>query len=204
MDIDSLLKAFDSIYVIISPTAKTSPEFPLRGYAGPSGRLDVVARAVAALFSLLRFENDCVIPILLGPPNPPKTLVIRRNCINGIPSERAIMNLLRLLLLKGSYRECLALNYDVERVLFSIKKNKFKVIYLSENGDDLEDHLDMIISRKVAFILGSHIDIPQSLEKQITKVTDKIIRVERKSLLTSHVILFISYLRLLKNQGLLT
>jgi tRNA (pseudouridine54-N1)-methyltransferase len=187
----------DTIYIVISPTARTKGDFPSRGYAGHSGRLDVVARAAAS--ALYFDEKTAFVAVLLGPPEPPKTLVITRRCLSASElGERTIMNLFRRLLKRGSHRGCLALDLGISEVLYIISKLEFETIYLHEGGDDVEEVIDVVIRGRKAFVLGSHVDIPKDYEIIVRKYAMRTVSVGPKSLLTSHVILYLSLIRTLK------
>ncbi len=198
MTLDKFIRSFDVIYLMISPTARTSPDFPLRGYAGPSGRLDVIARSITTLLSLPKFEDELFLSVLLGPPKPPKALFVTRSCVSGRPSEKSLMEIFRKLLLVNEYKGCLALSLSPEEVITIIKRNEFKLIYLYEKGEDISDNLNLITDKKVAFITGSHVDLPEDLNRFLKKVKAKEISLGPKSLLLSHALFYVHYLRLLK------
>ena len=190
-------KNYNTVFVVVSSTAVTSPNFPLRGYAGPSGRLDVLARSVAALFSVPGSEGSLFIAVLLGKPSPPRIFLIERGCLKEGLTERGVITVFRRLLSKSRYEGCYELNIDsVEYLFLKLKKLGYKLILLDEGGNDIEKVKDVLSENRIAFILGSQVDIPDNiknfLEKELNVVS---LSIERRSLLASHVILYVAYLR---------
>ncbi len=196
----NIFDSYSTIYVVISKTARTVPDFPIRGYAGPSGRLDVIARSVASLFSVSKKGRDLFIAVLLGKPYPPKFFLIDKKCIEKNVSEKSIMRLLRILLSKPEYKGCKNFYVNSLKELFNIiNELNFRLILLEESGTDIEEFVDLLNKDKIAFILGSHVDIPDYIKEVIKKLGAISVSIEAKSLLTSHVILYIAYLRALGN-----
>lgn len=191
-DIQSFIEKASSAYVIISPTAVTSSNFPRKGYAGPSGRLDVVARAMTAPF---HFERDALaVGILLGPPRPPITVMGYKDCL-GL-SERSAIEAIRRALLGRPPQGCIALATGHDFILHVLAKSGFTIIYLSEKGDDISGRPEAINCR-CAYFAGSHVDVPPHTELDILRVTREIVSVGPKSLLTSHVFAFVAWLRMM-------
>jgi len=196
-NLSEFLKKYNTVYIVISPTAITSPNFPLKGYAGPSGRLDVLARSVAALFSVPGTEKSLFIAILLGKPSPPRIFLIEKSCLKKGLTERDVIIVFRKLLSKTKYNGCYELNINsVEYLFLKLKKLDFKLILLDEKGNDIEEIKDVLGENRIAFILGSQVDIPNNIKNVLKKELNAIsLSIEKKSLLASHVILYIAYLR---------
>jgi tRNA (pseudouridine54-N1)-methyltransferase len=78
-------------FVVIGHRAVTAPNFSLDDVPGTSGRLDVLLRCVAAAFVLshgIRRDTEAYL-ILLGPPDPPRTVWIQGERLRHLnPDER--------------------------------------------------------------------------------------------------------------------
>jgi tRNA (pseudouridine54-N1)-methyltransferase len=78
-------------FVVIGHRAVTAPNFSLDDVPGTSGRLDVLLRCVAAAFVVshgIRRDTEAYL-ILLGPPDPPRTLWIQGERLRHLnPDER--------------------------------------------------------------------------------------------------------------------
>ena len=183
-----LLKGSEASYMVVSHTARTDDKFPLRGYAGPSGRLDVIARSLVAA-SLTR--GSVFIASLLGPPDPPKLLVFR-GC--GIASERAAMLEIRKLL-GGRGSGCgLLLDCWPEEAIAAAKRAGYRVVVLDEGGADIS-RVRAALEGKALFVLGPHVDPPRDLWRKIIRLSDYVVSIGPVSLHTSHVILYLAWAR---------
>jgi len=92
-------------FILIAHRARTSPDFPLDDPCGAGGRWDAVARCVnSALFLSHNLRRDTSIHIiLLGPPEPPKTLTVNGGRVKYLnPDERSTVALLGKALSIGS------------------------------------------------------------------------------------------------------
>lgn len=187
--VDFLSRA-NSAYIVISPTATTSPNFPLRGYAGASGRLDVVARSMTAP---LHFEATAVsIGILLGPPNPPVTVAGYRECLG--PGERSAVEAIRRALHGRPPRGCIALRAGHDFILHALERAGFELVYLSEKGEDISRSPGVARCR-CAYLAGAHVDVPPSIEADIIRSAKAVVSIGPRSLLTSHVFAFLAWFR---------
>jgi tRNA (pseudouridine54-N1)-methyltransferase len=78
-------------FVVIGHRAVTAPNFSLDDVPGTSGRLDVLLRSVAAAFMLshgIRRDTEAYL-LLLGPPDPPRTIWIQGERLRHLnPDER--------------------------------------------------------------------------------------------------------------------
>ncbi len=186
------LESSVSAFLVVSATARTSPEgIPLRGYAGPSGRLDVVARAFEAVVE----RDSLALALLLGPPNPPLLVAASWECRAGLGGERGFV---RAFAEAFRGRGCLQLYPGVSlRDLLSMASRRMRVVLLSEGGVDVgsREALEALCSRAL-FILGSHVDMPQAEEEVARSYADAVVSVGPLSYHTEHVIAFIETLRM--------
>jgi tRNA (pseudouridine54-N1)-methyltransferase len=78
-------------FVVVGHRAVTAPNFSLDDVPGTSGRLDVLLRCVAASFVVshgIRRDTEAYL-ILLGPPDPPRTVWIQGERLRHLnPDER--------------------------------------------------------------------------------------------------------------------
>ena len=188
--LDSFLGGASSAYVIVSATAATEPSFPPRGYAGPSGRLDVVARAMVAP---LHAEPSAVaLGVLLGPPRPPVTVAGTRGCLGG--RERSAMHAIRRALAGEPPSGCWAGRVGVDYVMHKLAKNGFRIVLLKEDGEDLAGLWEALHGRR-AYVAGSHVDIPEDQERLIMRYAEFKVSLGPVSLLTSHALAYVAWAR---------
>ena len=176
-------------FIVVSPTARTDTSYPLRGYAGASGRIDVVAVSMIASSSL---EDSMFMGVLLGPPSPPLTIFTTPGC-RPPKSERGAVSWIRVAVAKGSY-ECLrTARIGLLDAASMLVREGFRLVVLSEDGIDFPKA--QILGGKTAFILGSHVDIPEHLMSELYSVARPVkASVGPRSLHSSHVILLVSWL----------
>lgn len=172
-----------NIYIIVSSTGRTQPTWPLKGYAGPSGRLDVIARSMTTI----RKPSE-LYAILLGPPTPP--LVLRYTPSGCILSteKQAMIEIARAMLGKSS---CITVeDVEPEQLIMQLSKNK-GLILLSEEGK----RTGKPPSGK-AFLLGAHIDPPRRYKDMGARLAEDVISIGPLSYHTSHVIAYLEWARL--------
>ncbi|BAN90031.1 hypothetical protein [Aeropyrum camini] len=180
-----------SLYVVISPTARADGIYPIRGYAGPSGRLDVVARAYLAVLE----SNAVLAALLMSGALSPRLLIAPASCRDRVRSERSFM-VEASRALRGRPSCFIVEDGGVEALIFTLKKFKPRIL-LSERGRDVSLHLDEVCSSTPAFIAGSHVDPPRELLERLERSLGGFIRVSvgPLSLHTDHVFLLLSALR---------
>ena len=189
------LEDASALYIVVSPTARTSPDWPARGYAGPSGRLDVVARALAA--ALTAEPTAAAAGVLLGPPRPPVTVIVDSTCVEPGSWEREVMNLIRGLLLGRPRGRCEAIREGLEWLLLRARRLGFRVYLLSEGGRDLAC-LPGVTRGRAAFVAGAHLDLPRGELAVAKRYSAAEVSVGPKSLLTSQVFAFLGLARRLE------
>ncbi len=131
--------------------------------------------------------------LLLGPPNPPKLLIIDGEQLEKPPSsEREALLLIKKSLQKREFKgvrvEDWGFRHTVKYIL-SFTKN---IYYLRENGDFF---LNMVkLSKYNVFILGSHVDLPEDFEVFLRNNGIPWVSLGRISYLTSQCITIIHWL----------
>ena len=85
-------------FVVIGHRARTDGDFSLNDMPGGAGRIDVLCRCVNSSFFLshdLRRDAECYL-VLLGEPDPPKTVLFRGNSLRYLnPDERSAGSLIK-------------------------------------------------------------------------------------------------------------
>ena len=183
LEIKTLIQNSQIIYIIISPTARTDGKIPHKGYAGPTGRLDEIARDILSL----RNKESLLIASLLGPPNPPKTLLYQSSKCNLV-SERQVISEIRRAFNDKS--ECIRiLSVDPQDLLSIIKKQGYRIVLLTETGSERIP----IHAEKIAYLMGSHVDIPDELLKVLEKYVEIKASIGPLSYQTSQVIAYLEW-----------
>ncbi|MCE4601208.1 MAG: hypothetical protein F7C38_06560 [Desulfurococcales archaeon] len=175
----------DTIYIIVSPTARTDTNYPLRGYAGPSGRIDEIARS---MLSIAR-SKSLLVAVLLGPPNPPATIVYRYREGCRFSSEREALQYIR----KSVQGKSVCIDryaIGVRDVVSIISKAGFETILLAEDGEDISG-LPRVKPR--AYLLGAQIDIPEHIINDIRNYIDAKASIGPLSYQTSQVIAYLEW-----------
>lgn len=159
-------------FVIIGHRAITSADFKLDDLCGSTGRLDILLRCVNSAFFLshgVRRDVEVVL-LLLGEPNPPKTIRITGAEVKYLnPDERSTAALIRnALLQKGEgERRCSPGIYVSERnyeeILSNVSKDS-RIYYLKEDGEDIRT---APLAPDCTFILGDDQDLTQDEEEKL-------------------------------------
>jgi len=149
--------------------AITSADFKLDDLCGSTGRLDILLRCVNSAFFLSHgIRKDVEIQLmLLGEPNPPKTIRIDGSEVKYLnPDERSTAALIRnALLQKGEgERKCSPGIYVSERsygeVLSNVSKES-KMYYLREDGEDIRT---VEFGKDPTFVMGDDQDLTNAEE----------------------------------------
>ncbi len=187
------LRSSPAAFLIVSPTGRTSPDnIPLRGYAGPSGRLDVVARAFEAVVE----DKALAVAVLLGPPEPPVTVVADSRCRARLGGERGFIQWYLKALTGGSGCPQVFRGVGLRDVL-SLASRSHRIVYLREGGVDvMEGKALETVCSKALFVLGSHLDIPPGEERVVRSYSDLEVSLGPVSYHTEHAVAFIEAIRL--------
>jgi tRNA (pseudouridine54-N1)-methyltransferase len=151
-------------FIVLGHRAITSADFKLDDLCGSTGRLDILLRCINSAFFLSHgIRKDAEVSLmLLGEPNPPKTLRVDGSEVRYLnPDERSTAALIRnALLQKGEgERRCSPGIYISERsyseVLSNVSKES-KMYYLKEDGEDIRN---VQFGRDCTFVLGDDQDL---------------------------------------------
>ena len=157
-------------YIVLGHRAITSAEFKLDDLCGSTGRLDILLRCVNSAFFLshgVRRDVEIIL-LLLGEPNPPKTIRINGSEVKYLnPDERSTAALIRnALLQKGEgERKCSPGIYVSERSYPEVLSNLSKestIYYLREDGEDIRS---TSLGSKCTFVLGDDQDLTKAEEE---------------------------------------
>ncbi len=156
-------------FIVMGHRAITSAEFKLDDLCGSTGRLDILLRCVNSAFFLshgIRRDVEIVL-MLLGEPNPPKTIRINGSEVKYLnPDERSTAALIRnALLQKGDgERKCSPGIYVSERSYSEVLSNmskESKMYYLREDGEDIRT---AALAPDSTFVLGDDQDLTKAEE----------------------------------------
>jgi len=178
---------------VVVARGRSDGEFPLRGYAGPSGRLDVAARTYMSILE----DHFTLAALLLGPPGPPRMLLAPSRCRGvAVSSERGFMLHARLAL-KGEGKPCFSahdLSSGVEGVEAAAAAGR--LVYLREGGADVSEEAGALADAEV-IAMGGHVDPPPEIDARLRAAAYRVVSVSPLSYHTDHVAAFVSWLRLL-------
>lgn len=165
-------------FVVLGHRAITSADFKLDDLCGSTGRLDILLRCVnSAFFISHSIRRDVEITLLLlGDPNPPKTVRIVGSEVKYLnPDERSTAALIRNALLQkpGGEKRTSPGIYVSERsyseVLSNISKES-QMHYLKEDGEDIRE---CSFGDDNTFVLGDDQDLTEEEEKTLMSYEPK-------------------------------
>ncbi|MEI7826241.1 MAG: tRNA (pseudouridine(54)-N(1))-methyltransferase TrmY [Euryarchaeota archaeon] len=152
-------------FIIVGHKATTSGDFSLDDMPGSAGRIDILARCVTAAY-VTSFDirrGTQVRLILLGEPDPPKTIRFEGSELKHLnPDERSagalIKKALQVKLGTGQRRSTRGVYVGRAGLAESLNHSDTSALfYLHEHGKDVRG-VDLH-ANKVAFILGGHLGL---------------------------------------------
>jgi tRNA (pseudouridine54-N1)-methyltransferase len=185
-------------FVVLGHRAITSSNFNLNDLCGSTGRLDVLLRCINSAFFLSHdFRRDVELYlVLLGEPNPPKTLRLVGDELKYLnPDERSTGALIRNALMKKlDDKEIMSTpgiyvsKSGFEEVLNKLSKIS-KIVYLKEDGKEFTPKKP---TQDYTFILSDDKDMGEEEEKLIQKYEAEIISLGQKSYHSDHCIILVN------------
>ncbi len=186
------------IFVLKANKARTDHKFHLKGLPSTGGRMDIVCRCIsrALLYYGNEIREDTVFyAVLLGPPNPPKTIRIDGSRVKSLGADEiSIGKMIREALkrCRGNVGEEVLVGVSVTQMSFqdlveSFAKKGCHLIYLHESGEDIRK-TTFFAKDIYVFVLGDHIGLNDFDERLLDGLGAVKISVSPKSLLGSHCI----------------
>ncbi|MEB3758551.1 MAG: hypothetical protein GSR87_01630 [Desulfurococcales archaeon] len=162
----------------------------MKGYAGHTGRLDVIIRSLIASSTL---DEACFIGLLGGLDRfDPQYIYSGDPSLYRNASERELFQLVyRCFLRKSACGNLEIGSISIEYLANIVRKKGFNTIYLTEDGVDYCESLGLLEGGGNLFLLGGHRDIPLEVLEIWGSDTHKM-SIGPIPLHTSHVIYFIS------------
>lgn len=162
-------------FVAVGHRATTSPDFSLDDLAGATGRLDILLRCINSSFHLSHGIRTGVEThlILLGPPDPPRTLRFVGSELKYLnPDERSTAALVRNALSAKGEGEMktspgvYASSRSYPDVMSLLAKSS-QIYYLKEDGHDIRTLPSF--EDDVAFVLGDDRDLTPEEEEILAR-----------------------------------
>ena len=184
--------AATSVFVVVSPTAYIPTHFHIRGYAGHTGRMDVLIRSMASCAG----GNFSFYGLLCGKEEIPGSCpaIIVEDCSSlplGVDEHELVKSLL------GDKLDWARIEtIDVEHLVWRLYK-RFPLIIFDENGLNLcGRHIVSILEGRsgFTFFLGGHTGFPEEVYRIILRYKPLRISVGPISLHTSNVIILARYI----------
>jgi tRNA (pseudouridine54-N1)-methyltransferase len=153
-------------FAVVGHRARTAGDFSLNDLPGGAGRMDVLCRCVNSAFFLshdIRRDVECIL-VLLGEPDPPKTVLFRGEELRYLsPDERSAASLIKKALnipCGSEYRESTKGVY-VRRGGLARVLAEHEFALLDEGGADIRG----MEALPGAFLLSDHMDFtPEEAE----------------------------------------
>ena len=152
-------------FAVVGHLAPTGNSFTLDDLPGSAGRMDLLCRCVSAALTLSHgIRRDAEIHLLLlGPPSPPKEVLIRGDSVRSLsPDERSTAALVRKALalpVGESFRESTP-GILVRRGGLAGLLAGGRYAVLSEEGEDVRAEKDL----PPGFLLSDHLDFTEGEE----------------------------------------
>ncbi len=178
------------VIIVYSDTAFLKEKIPIKGYAGHTGRLDVIIRSLIASSTL---DETCFTGLLGGLDRfNPQYIYSGGPSLYRNASERELFQLLyRCFLRKSACGNLEIGSISIEYLANIVRKKGFNTIYLTEDGVDLCESLGLLKRGSNLFLLGGHRDIPVEV-LEIWSLDMHKMSIGSIPLHTSHVVYFIS------------
>jgi len=181
-------------FIVIGHKVRTNSDFTLNDLAGSTGRLDVLLRCINSAFMLsndIRRDVDVYL-ILLGEPDPPKTLRFDGGILQHLnPDERSTGALVKSALdrdiVSGEVQTSPGVFISKDGLAQVLEKFKnSRLIYLKEEGEPLRGR---DIEDDDVFILGGQTDLTAEEEELVRESGDVMtVSLGSKSLHADHCI----------------
>ncbi len=186
-------------FLVIGNKAVTST-FSLKDLAGSAGRMDIICRCVAqALLISHGIRRDCEIYLLLlGPPDPPKSIKFVGSEVRYLaPDERNVGGIIR----KALSVKC-GMDWKISSPGVYVSKKgledlmkelsgRYEIVYLREDGVDIRDVACKL--KNPLFVLGDHMGVREGEERIVLKYSKLLVSLSPISLQADQCIVIAHY-----------
>lgn len=188
-------------FVIVGHKATTSPNFSLEDIPGTSGRLDILCRAVTAGFVISHgIRKDVSVYLVLLGGVAPKTILLRGESLRHLnPDERTTAALLKkALALPATPTWAMSTSGITVRLgglpelLEDLKETD--LVYLREDGPDIQGMEGIGPDGKTVFILGDHTGMTEEEEELIRRAGARTASLGPTSLHVDHCIVLLNWM----------
>ncbi|MFQ5919337.1 MAG: tRNA (pseudouridine(54)-N(1))-methyltransferase TrmY [Thermoplasmata archaeon] len=179
-------------FAVLGHEATTAGDFHLNDLAGSAGRLDILVRCVTSAFMLshdLRRDTELYL-VLLGPPQPPKTVRLVGPELRYLnPDERSTAALLRRALRSRAEGKSSPGIYVSRRGLPDLLARLGEgLIYLHEDGEDIRR---ASLPSRSAFLLSDHRNLTAGEAALVEKAQPQVVRVGPRTVHANHAIVLV-------------
>jgi len=186
-------------FLVIGNKAVTEP-FSLKDLAGSAGRMDIICRCVAQALLIshgVRKDSE-MYALLLGPPNPPKSIrFVGAEIRHLAPDERNVGGIIRKALSVRCGEEWRRSSPGVYvskkgiRELLEELSERFEIVYLREDGADIREVACDL--ENPLFVLGDHIGVMEGEERVILEYASRVVSLSPLSLQADQCIVIAHY-----------
>lgn len=178
-------------FLLVAHDARTANDFPLDDLPGSAGRMDLVARCVAAGLLVshgVRVDTE-FLAVMLGPPRPPRLLRFVGSEIRGLnPDERSTAALIRKALGEEGLAERSShagIHVRGGGLREALDGSSPPIFLLAEDGEDLRA---VDLSPDATFAFSDHRDLTKDEDTAIREKAQGILSVGPRSLQADQVI----------------
>jgi len=184
-------------FLIVGNKAFTKP-FNLNDIPG-AGRMDILCRCTSqALFISHGIRKDVeVYLLLLGPPEPPKVVMVRGEEVKRMsPDERNVAGHIRKALgieCGGDWAEVHSGVYVARKsleLLLDELSNRYSIIYLKEDGTDIQS---VNIPSDPLFVIGDHQGLTEEQEGVVEEYAIAKVKLSDISLMAEQCVTIVHY-----------
>ena len=183
------------IFLLPTFSVRCTEKKSLKVLTGGFERMDVLARCLLSAFKWTKRLNFSIIFMIYFAHSEEQKLLqiklsdINRNIVSEVDALGALIEIFNNAV-KGNKFE----KISFKKLLISISKNQYELIYLTSEGQKVEIELKKDDSKKnLCFILGSQDDLSSDQEAFLESLEVRKISLGQREYLASHVITIICY-----------
>ncbi len=176
------------LYVIVFPEKPNVKNIKLRGYAGRYKRIDILGRVFLLVGNYAKKYYHVKTHGVFYDKGELTVIEYEPNNIVYNSEKQAVLDILKAL--KGRQTMLNKEIIDIENYFRQISK-EYRILLLSENGDDLDKFIKNIHAEGIAYIMGAHKDPPVEIVKYLRRLRAPQISIGPYSYLTTHVLSYL-------------